>query len=329
MQHQKPIAFALMHILKPVMLLGLLLSATHCSDSLPVPQRQSPQLEDAGTDRLGTLRLALQDEALGHVYRLQSATFVLSGPVSRTLQHDKQDTAEQLSTELEVGSYTISLEPGWQLVNESDVALNASVRSERLSFEVAKGKTSNVHFEFTLTDTAPPAAGSLSISFQVSEAPMSGVLFSELMPDPAAHADSAGEWLELTNLGAEAFSLDGCILARDTQRFTIVGAHQVLAGATFTLANSADPGFTPDLVYQSLSLPNSAAYVLSLTCNGKTIDSVSVSPDQWHTASGKSLSYFSATPSALDNDLPAHWCAAPVSFGTDFGSPGKLNPACP
>lgn len=57
----------------------------------------------------------------GTTYRLENVTVTVTGPTSTSLVSDDSDPAEtELTTELPVGSYTATLEPGWSLVRLSE-----------------------------------------------------------------------------------------------------------------------------------------------------------------------------------------------------------------
>ena len=68
--------------------------------------------------RTGTVTLPLQaTSATGKVYRLRSAHFDITGPVTTSLNTPTPavgDTELFLRTTLESGNYTMRLEPGWK-----------------------------------------------------------------------------------------------------------------------------------------------------------------------------------------------------------------------
>lgn len=157
------------------------------------------------------------------------------------------------------------------------------------------------------------------------------VIITEIMNDPAVLADSAGEWFELYNTTTTDLSLNGCIVTGNTtsDTFTITGAPLIAAGAHFTLAISASPGFTPDYVYSGYSL-NGTTDTVRLECNGVEIDSVTYDdgatfPDP----TGRSMQLDPGSYSHTANDLGENWCEGQLPYnGTDRGSPGALNPTC-
>jgi uncharacterized protein len=172
------------------------------------------------------------------------------------------------------------------------------------------------------------SSGTLSVSIAVSTRPSQLVVISELMVNPAAVSDAAGEWIELSNLGAAPVDLTGCTLARDSSSVTLDGTAVVPAGGTLTLASGPTPGFTPGAVFGSLSLPNSSGFTLSLVCGTETLDSLTVVAGEWPIANGASLSLSGAALDPTANDLPENWCLGTTPYASDLGTPGTLNPPC-
>ncbi|MGD8860897.1 MAG: lamin tail domain-containing protein [Myxococcales bacterium] len=151
------------------------------------------------------------------------------------------------------------------------------------------------------------------------------VVISELMVDPVALSDTAGEWIELYNPGATALSLSGCALL-DSGRARPIDAPLTLpAGGHVVIARGEMPGVSPDAVV-SLILSNSGDSV-GLQCDGVTIDEVTYG-EGFPITAGASLSLSATALDAKLNDLPEAWCAAVDSFGGDRGTPGAPNPPC-
>jgi hypothetical protein len=289
---------------------------------------------DGSQSSTGQVELALQSTVDGKVYELRGANFEIDGEVALSLESEQAEDDEQLTTELPVGSYTVELRPGWSLYQVSANAeqlLNATLNSVNpAAFTISSGATTEVAYRFAVNGASVELGdGQLAVTIDVDvQAPVS-VFFTELMKNPEAVPDSEGEYIELGNAGTEAFSLQGCTVSRDTQSFTIESALNIAAGDVVVLANSAAPGFIPDYVYSSLTLPNSGNFVMTLTCNGQAVDTVNVNAKEFPVGTGKSLSLSSTAWSAAANDVATNWCDAPTQFGQDYGSPGEVNPACP
>ena len=154
-------------------------------------------------------------------------------------------------------------------------------------------------------DPAWPAPGDLAVV--------------ELMQDPAAVSDSAGEWFELFNKTGASFELAGCVVATGSDDHSLGGDLDIAAGGRLVLAINADSGanggVAADYDYPgSLTLGNGGGE-LTLTCGGVTIASVS-----WDGSS----------PGASWQQAPdGTWCAATATYGDgDKGTPGAPNSAC-
>ncbi len=198
-----------------------------------------------------------------------------------------------------------------------------------VAFSIIADQSTAVGYRFAV-EAGPVDFGSgrLALSFEVDVQQPAQVFISEIMKNPNAVADSAGEYIELSNAGLEPFSLQGCTLARDTQSFTVDAPVTIEPGGSVALANSDMPGFSPAYVYSGLSLPNSSSFLLELSCASKTLDQVAVDPATFPNAAGKSMSLSPTAWSASANDVASAWCDASEPLGTDFGSPGASNSDC-
>jgi hypothetical protein len=233
-----------------------------------------------------------------------------------------------------VGDYSAQLNPGWQLVQASapEVALDATLISDNpLAFSVVSEEITPLQFRFAVLDDSdgPNATGQVALGIDVVKERTRALIFSELMSNPAALGDSAGEWVELSNVGKEAIALGGCKLLRDGKGFTIESTLSVEPGESVALANGEAPGFMPALVYSSVTLPNSALFTLEIQCQGEVLDQISVDPSTWPGGNGVAASLSPSVHSPEANDDPSLWCDATTAYATDLGTPGVSNPACP
>lgn len=287
----------------------------------------------AGTPEHGVLQLPLTSAAQGTTYELVDAVIQISGPSPLTLT-SSGSTDATLSAVLSAGDYTAELEDGWRLMQqrpEGAEEVQATLTSDNpREFTIAGGATTSVTFSFQ-TDGGPVGSGegNLDLGIQVEKLAAQQMVFTEFMKNPAVLSDAEGEWLELVNSGTETFSLEGCLVRRDTTQFTINGALVVQPGHAVTLANSEAPGFVPDYVYSSVSLPNTAAFLLELECNAAVVDSVWIDPVALPNAAGASLSLDPAHTTAFDNDGVDSWCNGTSDYNQgDLGTPGLPNPNC-
>ncbi|NMB76298.1 MAG: lamin tail domain-containing protein [Myxococcales bacterium] len=166
-------------------------------------------------------------------------------------------------------------------------------------------------------DKVAPAAGDLVIS--------------ELMPNPAAVDDTAGEWFEIAV--KRDVDLNGLQLGRDigsiTQTLPEGECLRVTAGSFVVFARNDDPatnGGLPRVDFvTTLSLVNTDG-TLAVGIGGTLLDGVS-----WASStSGASKSLSANHLDATENDTQSFWCDGQVAYGAgDKGSPGAANPACP
>lgn len=183
----------------------------------------------------------------------------------------------------------------------------------------------------------PDAGGDAGTDGGSAAVPAVGeVIFSEVMIDPAAVADSVGEWMELYNPSATVtYELRGCTVSDSNQSHLIGTSLHIAPGAYLTLArfaSAADGGFTPDYTYgNDIQLVN-AANTLSLECASSVVDTMAYT-DAQAGVSGASLSLSASALTAVANDLTTNWCPAVDVYHTvtmidDLGTPGMPNPAC-
>ena len=159
------------------------------------------------------------------------------------------------------------------------------------------------------------------------------VVVTEFMAKSQANTDP-GEWFELYNATLTTLDLAGCVISDlGSDLHTIAASVPVAPGGHVVLAKSGDSlanhGLTPDYVYASFSLSNTADEIV-VTCNGALIDQVVYAAAQ--AVQGVASQLSSATYDALANDTTANWCAAAAGYGTDvpqlLGTPGALNHSC-
>ena len=162
------------------------------------------------------------------------------------------------------------------------------------------------------------------------------LVITEIMQNPAAVSDSAGEWFEVINKSGHLANLNGLTVKDDgSNSFTIDSDVFVADGAYAVLGNNSDVstngGVVEDYSYAAsdMSLGNGSDEIEIL--NGDIqIDKVAwdggpAFPDP----SGASMSldpqYFNTT----DNDSGSNWCVGQTAYGDgDMGTPGSGNLPC-
>ena len=153
------------------------------------------------------------------------------------------------------------------------------------------------------------------------------VVISEIMANPRAVSDAAGEWFELHNRGRTALSLRGWIVRSGNDRPHRIAAPVVVpAGGYVVLARNGSPASNGGVraVYaygSSLRLANGADWLSLSDPRGVTVDS-----SAWrHTRAGASWELGDETQSHTVVDAP-HWHLATSRFGAgDHGTPGAPN----
>ncbi len=169
------------------------------------------------------------------------------------------------------------------------------------------------------TPTTEPFTGSLVIT--------------ELMPDPSAVRDAAGEWFEVHNPDEErvvnlrdwTIRKDGGDEHRISQELSVPpGGYVVLARNGDAEANG---GIGADYEYGGVTLTNNGDVIELVEPGGRLVDRVEYSEDLVFAGASTSLD-----PGSLNvdsNDDEANWCRATTAMPNgDFGTPGRENDAC-
>ncbi|MBU1432242.1 lamin tail domain-containing protein, partial [Myxococcota bacterium] len=164
------------------------------------------------------------------------------------------------------------------------------------------------------------------------------VRFNEIMFNPVAVDDDAGEWLELYNATGADIDLNGWGLKdnRDALYPLVVegGALILPAGGFIVLGKSTDAatngGISVAYAYDAaLQLGNSGDQLSLFDPFGEIIDAIAYG-EGWQTRPGSSLSLDPSHLDAANRDDPTMWCAslAPPLASGDRGTPGAANPSC-
>ncbi len=183
-------------------------------------------------------------------------------------------------------------------------------------------------------------AGAMCVGVAVP--PVEGdLVFSEVMKNPLAVADTSGEYVEMTNVSGAAIDLRGCIL-RDNgaDSFTIPDLQPlvVLDGAQIVFGRSEDTsvngGVPVDVAYGTSMVLNNGADALYLECGDVIVDQLIFNTAAFPNDNGRALQLNPLLTTAADNDIGASWCSSQLRFPAgavsgDFGTPGEPNHACP
>jgi len=180
-----------------------------------------------------------------------------------------------------------------------------------------------------------PALMALLATFATAPA-FGQVVINEIMQNPAAVGDAAGEWFELYNAGGSPVDIDGWTIEDNDIDSHVIdngGPLVIPAGGYLVLGNNADSGtnggVTVDYTYGSnFFLANGADELVLLDGTLAEMDRVEYDggpafPDP----NGASMAL--GDP-ALDNNVGANWCEASTPFGAgDLGTPGGVNDCIP
>lgn len=154
------------------------------------------------------------------------------------------------------------------------------------------------------------------------------IVINEVMINPAAVPDSAGEYVELLNSGSIALDVGGWVLRDDgTNSFALPGGTTIPAGGHLVVAASADPGanggFTPDLVWSGFALANVGDEVVLEDAGAVEQDRLDYTGTPFTDTSGRSLERVSFR---LPTSDPLSWAEASAALlAGDRGSPGSAN----
>jgi hypothetical protein len=156
------------------------------------------------------------------------------------------------------------------------------------------------------------------------------LVITEIMPNPAAVGDTAGEWFEI--LATADVDLNGLQLGDDlaSPDATLPAGGDCLtvgAGQRVVLARNADEaqnGGLPPAIQAAFSLTNDGG-TLSVGLGGVPLDTVTWSGS----TAGAAWTVDPAAEDPASNDDPASWCVATTPYGAgDRGTPGAQGPAC-
>jgi hypothetical protein len=166
--------------------------------------------------------------------------------------------------------------------------------------------------------------------------PEGGLIISEIMANPAALDDAAGEWFEIYNALQQAVNLQNLVIRRDEANIHIISEPIILLpGHYYALARSAGAFDGEKYVYgSSITLSNTSAR-LSISnygtngADGSEIFAVTYGGSGFSVPNGASLSLNPLHMNATDAQSGNWWCIATSAYNTaDYGTPGKTNDNC-
>jgi uncharacterized cupin superfamily protein len=165
------------------------------------------------------------------------------------------------------------------------------------------------------------------------------LIITEIMVDPSAVGDGAGEWFEVLNNTDGTVDLDGLQIF-DTDAVTkgdlvTVSGSLVVDSGSYTVFGRYDVagngGVSVDYAYGTGHILRNASDSLFIASSSTTLDSVAwdngiTFPDP----TGASMSLDPGSTDTASNDVGSNWCEAQSSYGDgDLGTPGASNDTCP
>ncbi len=158
------------------------------------------------------------------------------------------------------------------------------------------------------------------------------LVISEVMQNPAAVPDSAGEWFEVYNSGSSALDIDGWVIRdNDYARHTIDNGGPLVIPAKGYLvlgrnANSAQNGGV-EMAYDfgaDVTLTNATDELEILDPSLRPIDRIAW--DDGRTFPDPTGASMSVRNLAADNAAAPNWCVSVTPYGRgDLGTPGAAN----
>ncbi len=182
-------------------------------------------------------------------------------------------------------------------------------------------------FIYNTTDTGTPGAANPAAPDEV------GVVINEIMQNPSAVSDSAGEWFELFNPTDSDIDINGWTIADNDSESHVIdnGGPLVLAAGGFLVLgiesdSTLNGGVEVDYQYSGLFLSNSSDELVLLDTEDTEIDRVEW--DNGATFPDPTGASMSLNDPANDNSDGANWSEATATFGSgDSGTPGAANDA--
>ena len=163
------------------------------------------------------------------------------------------------------------------------------------------------------------------------------LVVTEIMKNPSAVGDDAGEWFEVYNTTDDDIDVNAWYLkdaGSDKHRIFAMEGVVIAGKSSFVFGINGDDatngGVVVDYVYTGFNLGNKEDEVMLVT--GETVvDEVAYNKDPpWVDPVGASLSLSASKTDAVSNDDAVNWCEAQdVYGGGDKGTPGAMNPECP
>jgi hypothetical protein len=163
------------------------------------------------------------------------------------------------------------------------------------------------------------------------------LLITEIMYDPSALSDAAGEWIEIYNASASTINMKGLVIRKASGSGHRIAADVVLLSHNYAvLARSDTATPTPNYVYSSISLTNTADQIIISKYGTNGTDGTVICSVSYSTAfgfpigtAGSSIQLDLSSYNVESAKLGTNWCTSTLAYSTgDKGTPGGVNAEC-
>ena len=244
------------------------------------------------------------------------------------------------STVDESVSQTYTLESGAAFTLDDPMLVNGVTLSNVL--QTLTTPLSGSGSTLLLTLTASTDGGAEAFAFQDivisgdnAPPPVAQIVITEIMKDPNAVLDSAGEWFELYNAGTDPVDINGWTIKDDGSDSHVInngGPLNIPAGSYMVLGNNTDSntngGVTVAYSYGTGMFLSNGDDELVLLDGSTEVDRVNY--DNGTTFPDPTGAALALSDTMLDNNVGANWCTASTAYGAgDLGTPGAANDCAP
>lgn len=170
----------------------------------------------------------------------------------------------------------------------------------------------------------------------INSVPPGTVFITEIMPNPSAVDDTAGEWFEIYNSSAEmSVDVNGWTIRDQGSNRHVIdnGGPLVIPPIGFmVLSRNSEPttngGVTVDYQYSGFTLGNTDDEIELVDPIGTVVDTLVYTSTLVFVGASAGLSTLSFD--AVGNDSASNWCMSTSQLTSDDkGTPGTFNDACP
>ncbi len=191
--------------------------------------------------------------------------------------------------------------------------------------------TSTTTTTLTTSTTTLPTPTTTTTTTTTSLPPTQvSLVITEIMPNPAAQSDAAGEYFEVLNAGNASVDLLGLVVQDlGSDSFTVSESVVIppAGRAVFGKSTTAAGGLVDHAYGSGMNLTNSADAII-LVFGGQVLDQVTYDA-AFPLLAGRSMEVAAAAETPTANDSPAAWCGSDSALGDgDFGTPRAPAGAC-